>query len=376
MPNEPQFAKCSPVLLGMVSILRDQGILTADAPTTALDEPVRLAALQLEDDTAFAEFGFGIFLAWLHHHKFGKDRGKPGSYHLLYLTDQATLFLCRLRRMHTVIRFREKTYVDRGSVLQPFPTGDRDCQACPLRWALKYNHSSLMPREGLDAVDPCELSAHAEGGCEDCKEATREELVKRILHCDRNCVSLGGDGCVLAAPPPLFDFAFTSPESTPEELFNSYLVLHLGLKNQFTLGVACAELSQPVRCDELDAVVFDEDGGRLMAVETTRSYRLNAHHLRRKIKIASSLPKTAQSTRLAYLTLGDRSTIAQREDRKVQSLRARGLFDLICMPDNLRIVRELERFERAPFHQLFEHYLQQLERLVPSKARPGANPVT
>lgn len=367
MPLTFEFANWSPSLFDIIKMLQDEDVLAGEAIAAGgLGEPARLSTLEIQDHTAFREFGFGIFLAWLHEHKFGAGGKFPsqGSYHLVYLTDDTALFLSHLRNRHAIDPYGQKTWVGKEAFIPNLPTGNWACDNCALRWALKYNHSCLTFEEGFDASSPEGMPIGPGGACEQCKSGMRDWLIAQILRDDRDAVLLGGDGLLLEASPRLFQFVFKSAQSTPEELFNSFLVIDVGLNNGFAWGISNAELSQPISSDEIDGLLFDDGGERLMAIETTRSYHIHAGHLRRKIKTASSLAVLAENTLLAYLTLADPSSMEDRECHNVEFLSSRNLFSLVGVPDRFKVVRTLNRCRRRQVEEVFDHYLDQLNQLA------------
>jgi len=329
-----------------------------------------LTNLEVSDSRAFHDFGLGLFLAWFHHHKFSQQQlNEEGSYHLLHLTSDRALFLCCLDRTGVTPFFGKRPYVGEDRFFPSLPSGDRDCDRCAIRWALRYNHSCLAYGDESSTLDWARSPIGHVSGCADCRGGTRDWLVAQILADERNAAPLGGQGCVLQANPALYEFAF-SWQAPPEALFNAFLVIQVGVQHGFSGGISCAEIVEPVRSSELDGFVFDTDGARVMALETTAKYEIDSKHLRSKMQAAALLPHLSKNGAYAYVTLSDPRKVSRAAGDRgnwalCEMLREKLRFRLVGVPPGLLSVQKASPpFQGDRLRKLFEHFVEELEQLA------------
>jgi hypothetical protein len=167
----------------------------------------------------------------------------------------------------------------------------------------------------------------------------------------------------------LYEFAF-SWQPLPEVLFNAFLVLHVGLQHGFSGGISCGEIAQPVRSSELDGFVFDIDGARVMALETTAKYEIDSTHLRSKMPVAALLPHISKNGAFAYVSLCDpRKVSPAAGDRGnwalCEILTEKLRFKLVGVPPDLLSVHEASLpFQGDKLRKLFDHFLEELQQLA------------
>ena len=371
MPAPFEFAGWTPTLLDTLKALRKEGILSGDVRRVKEDSPaVQLSNLELTDSSVLREFGFGLFLAWFYDHKFGDKYRDAGSYHLVAIDDDTTLFLCHHSHTRSVNFFAGKTYVGCEEILPTdIRTANGACQQCPIRSALKYNYAALRLDTTPTACDPDQFAADAEADCGACEKQLAEWLKAQIRADDGAAVLLGGDGCLVEATPRLYEFFLRPGATSAEQLLNSFLVPDLGLRHSFFGGMSGSAIRTPVLTGEIDGFLYGKDGATIVSFETGRGHEIVSEHLRKKMAAAAALSKAAPEASFGYVTLsiGDTVRGGDRGNLALAELLARQVrFEIIGAPPGLTLPKaSTDRFSKAPLRALFEHYLTRLDQLVP-----------
>ena len=366
-----EYANGTPTLLETLKVLGTEGILSGEVRRVEDAEPaVQLSNLKVTNRPVLREFGLGLFLAWFYEHKYRLKYPGTGSYHLVAIDDDTTLFLCHDRRTRSVDFLEGKTYVGSEEILpRDIGTGNGICGQCPVKCALKFNYAALRVDTTPTCCDPDLFRGDAKAGCGECKRQLADWLKTQIRADDGAAVLLGGDGCWVKAPPRLYDFLLGSGAATAEELLNSFLVADLGLRHHFFGAMSGAELRNPVHTSEIDGFLYDEEGTRVMCFETSRSYEMDSAHLRKKMATAAALGKEVSGASFGYVTLSHEAEVSggDRGNLALAELLARQVaFRIIGVLPQHAVPKESKQvFEKAPFEQLFKYYIGQLDQLVP-----------
>lgn len=287
--------------------------------------------ISLKNKEAFLEFGFGLYLLWLHAHK-------RGRYPLLYFTkvnSDNTLFV--------VTPYEDSSYLIRPKGYQPgqlyideiescFPTPNKsgNCQFCYVRNSLLFNISFFAHTEAFRVfftdkfLEKIQQDFPKKGRCESCKSNYFKWIREKITQKENFGVCLGGYPALLKVSPKIFKILFSAPLETSElnqesiKLFDYFLTVYLADKFCSTKYTSNSIVISPFSSFEVDvAILIEKDSVRNLLVVETTSYYHEYERLKNKLLNYSALSKGSHDKFLyLYVTLSQEPFVKFKSPNK------------------------------------------------------------
>jgi hypothetical protein len=301
----------------------------SDSQQIDLDSQYRI---RLNNKDQFKEFGFGLYLLWLHIHK------RPRT-PLLYFTgigSDQTLFL--------VSPYQDNPYFCSPKGYRPgqlyvdalegcFKTNPNDCQFCDLRNSLLVNISYFKHTNAFKEFLTDQRLGQIKGdfpkirNCAVCKPRYFSWLKRKIREDDRQALCLGGYPVLLDTPAKPFELLFREPREADRlkvetgNHFDSYLTVYLAEKFGSTKYTANAAITSPFASFEIDsAVLVEEKSGTNLLVIETASYYHDLKTLKNKLLNYAALSRRGYNRFIyIYLTITQSPKVSiRRETRELQ----------------------------------------------------------
>jgi len=301
----------------------------SDAQQIDLDNQYKIT---IRNKDQFREFGFGLYLLWLHVHK------RPRT-PLLYFTgigSDETLFLVSPYQDNPYFccpkGYRPgQLYVD--TLEKCFKTNPSDCQFCDLRNSLLVNISYFKHTSAFRGFLSDQQLGQIKGdfpkirNCSECKPRYFSWLHRKVREDDRQALCLGGYPALLKTPIRPFELLFREPREADRlkvetgTLFDSFLTVYLAEKFGSTKYTANAAITSPFASFEMDSAVLiqGKSGTNLLVIETA-SYYHDLKTLKNKLLNYAALSRRGYDKFLyIYLTITQSPKVSiRKETRELQ----------------------------------------------------------
>jgi len=282
----------------------------------------------IRDTNAFLEFGFGLYLLWIH----ATQRQKHFSLYFTPLGDNTTLLIVSL--YDSTSHFSLPSGYDPGSyyldsIESLHSANPGNCNYCHLRnsFLLNLSHfktsqafSKFLTATHLRKIQEA-FHKNTADKCKACSDSYYSWLRSKINENELYGIVLGGYPIVLKIRSEIFQLLSTEPieinrisRRTMEYMdffFAIYLANYLKAKNY----VADSTVSEPFTSYEIDCVIEigESPSNNLLVLETT-SFHHNIRKLRNKLLTYSALKTHISGTFLyIYLTLASDLLIHYRK---------------------------------------------------------------
>lgn len=286
--------------------------------------------ISIKNREGFLEFGFGLYLLWLHFHK-------RLRYPLLYFTkldSEHTLFL--------VTPYEDSSYLVRPKGYSPgqlyvddlekcLLTKPQNCPFCYLRNSLVFNLSFFAQTGAFKGFLTDSFLKKIQRDfpkkdvdCKKCKPKHLQWIRDKIIEDDKIGVCLGGYPALLRVSPKIFKVIFTEPLA-PNQLrqdaikfFDYFLAVYFAEKFGSSKYTSNSSTTSPFISFEIDVAILVEKGPiqNLLVVETTSHYHEN-DKLKNKLLNYSALSKGDYGKFLfLYVTLAQEASVKFGRDIK------------------------------------------------------------
>jgi len=280
----------------------DQFLLSlVDAGLISLKTDDRLIII---DKKKFLEFGFGLYLLWVHIHK----RQKIPFLYFTEIKAGHTLFLVLPSAENPYFiaprdHGKGKFFLDR--IEKGFFTNPGNCFFCDLHNSLLANISYF---KNTDAFRPFLTTDRLgkltknfpkikKGQCSSCSTAHFNWIKEKILQDDNYGLMLGGYPAVLETPFNIFEILFNEPIELSElhretgSLFDFFLCVYLAHKFESGTYFANSKIKKPFCSHEIDVGVIIEKKSKCLLIVETASFYHSLSSLKNKLLNYSALKR-------------------------------------------------------------------------------------
>jgi hypothetical protein len=291
-------------------------------------------SISILDRLKFVEFGYGLYLLWVHIHK---RRPKIPQAYFSGIDSDHTLFLISPYNGNPHFSIPDDYLPGQfylGNLVAHYHGNPTNCKFCDLLNSVLWNISYFKQRKAFanfltkDCLGKISKPLTPRPDCKKCKDNLLNWVKGKILEDERFGLMFGGYPAILKTPIEPFRLLFVEPipgdfKQTTGSFFDFFITVHIAERLGAKIYTADARMKTPFASYEIDCGIYVEKNAakQLFVVETT-SLSHTLERFKNKLLTFSALKEHGFDKMVyVYLTLGQNPSVME-EGRKPKMLAA------------------------------------------------------